>query len=189
MRALRKMTAGVLLCLAIAGCVAIAGCGGGNTKRPTGTATTSIAALVTPTTSTTTTADPATFATGYEQSWGIMKRVGVEILGAINEVKRASAKHQSVSNGHIASEFATFAAEMEPGVIGLGGLTPPASVRSAFRSMAVASVQLAATLRSFSTDAAASRGAQGQRDIAAYLAYAAVIDKDALTIYKKLGLK
>ncbi|MEA2199331.1 MAG: hypothetical protein QOJ25_3382, partial [Solirubrobacteraceae bacterium] len=30
---------------------------------------------------------------------------------------------------------------------------------------------------------------QGQRDIAAYLAYAAVIDKDALTIYKKLGLK
>ena len=118
-----------------------------------------------------------------------MKRVGAEILAAIDEVKREAAKHQTVSNAHIASEFATFAAYLEPAVVGLQGLTPPADVKTAFNSMAASAVQLAASLRSFSSDAAASRGAQGQRDIAAYLAYAAIIDRDALIIYSKLGLK
>jgi hypothetical protein len=180
MRALRMMTAGAVLCLAIAGC-------GGASKQPTRTATTSISTLVTPT-PTTTTAGTTTFATGYEQSWGLMKQVGAQIFAAINGAKRASAHHQPVSNAHIASEFAILAAHLEPAVVGLLGLTPPASVRTAFSSMAGAAEQLAGALRSFSSDAAASRGAKGQRDIAACLAYAAIINRDATTIYTKLGL-
>jgi hypothetical protein len=171
MRALRMMTAGAVLCLAIAGC------GGGGSKQPTGASTTTI------------TPGPATFSAGYEQAWGQMKQVGAEIFAAINEAKRASARDQSASNTHIASEFAVFAAHLEPAVVGLLGLTPPASVRTAFSSMAGAAEQLAGSLRSFSSDAAASRGRQGQRDIAACLAYAAIIDRNAVTIYKKLGLK
>ncbi|MDQ6804740.1 MAG: hypothetical protein M3065_07185 [Actinomycetota bacterium] len=180
---MRKLTAGTVLCLLIAGC------GGGSSKRATNVTSTSATAATTASTATTVTHLPSTFNAGYEQAWGEMKHVGAEVGAAISQVKRAKAHHQTVSNSTLASEFATFASQFEPAVIELQGVAPPASVAGAYKSMATAAVGMAGSLRNFASDASANRIAQGQRDLASYFAYAVTIDKAAMKIFDKLGLK
>jgi hypothetical protein len=115
--------------------------------------------------------------------------VGAEVIRTINHVKRAKAKHQTVSDGQLAVEFAAFASRMEPAVIELQGLTPPASVAKAFKTMTRTSLALAGALRNFSSDASAHRTTLGAQALASYFAYATTIDQAAATIFDKLGLR
>ena len=177
---MRKLAAGPVVCLMIAGC------GGGSSTHSAARTGTSVASTLTPPPSSSL---PTTFNAGYEQAWGQMKQVGAEIAAVIKQVKAATAKHEQVPNARLASEFAVFASRMEPAVLELQGLTPPAGVARAFSSMTTASLELAGTLRNFSSDASANRVTAGAQDIAAYFSYANTIDKDAMTIFNKLGLR
>ncbi|HWF52960.1 MAG TPA: hypothetical protein VG294_20110 [Solirubrobacteraceae bacterium] len=179
---MRKLAAGAVLCLAIAGC------GSSSTKHPaqTTTAGNPVASTGTPTT---VARLPANFNQGYAQAWGQMKQVAAEVTAAINQVKRAHARHQTVPNSQLAAEFAIFASRFTPAVIELQGLTPPPSVTSAYKSMSAGAAGMAGTLRNFSTDANADNVAQAQQDLAAYFAYAVTIDRAATKIYNKLGIK
>jgi hypothetical protein len=164
----------------------LVGCGGGSSKPATAThdsptASTPTSASVTPL--------PTDFKGGYAHAWGQIKQLGADVAGAINEVKRAQARHQTVSDAHIAFEFARFASRVEPAVIELQALTPPASVARAFKSLAAAAVGMSGALRNFSTDANANRVSAGQRDLASYFGYLVTIDKGATEIYHKLGIK
>jgi hypothetical protein len=172
---MRKLAAGAVSCAAMALALALAGCGG-SSSHPVTTATNR-------------TAVPADFSSGYEHAWGEMKRVAAEVNKTIKEVKRAQAKHRNVANSELARKFAIYAAQFEPAVIEFQGLTPPASVAPAFRSMAAAAAGVAAAMRSFSTDANANRASAGAHDLASYYSYAVTVDNAALTMYNKLGLK
>jgi hypothetical protein len=173
---MRKLTAGAALCLIIAGC------GSGSSKPPTLPATNPIATTGTPTL-------PTTFNQGYAHAWGEMKQVGAAVSATINQVKRARARHQTVTDAQLASEFAVFASRFTPAVIELQGLSPPRSVAAAYRSLSDAAVGMEGTLRNLATDANSGRNAQAQQDLAGYFKYAVTIDKAATKIYNKLGIK
>lgn len=177
---MRRLRAGAALCLAIAGC------GGGSSKMPSATNRTPV---VSSGAATTAGQLPTAFEGGYAQAWGQLKEVGAEVAAAINQVKRARAKHRTVPDAEIAVEFAGIASRLEPAVVELQGLTPPPSVASAYRSLTTAAVGMSGALRNFSSDANANRTARGERDLASYFAYAATIDRAATTIYHKLGIK
>jgi hypothetical protein len=176
---MRKLTAATVLC------VIIAGCGSGSDKHPATTRT------VASDTTTTTTAYhlPATFNAGYEQAWGEMKQVGAGVRTVISQVRRAQAHHSTVPDATLASEFAIFASHFEPALIEFQGLTPPASVAHAYKSMAAAATGIEGSLKNLSTDANANHTSLAARDLADYIAYAMTVDKAALTMYNKLGLK
>jgi hypothetical protein len=176
---MRKLTAATVLCLIIAGC-------GTSSSKHSATTT---GATVASTTTTTAYRLPATFNAGYEQSSGEMRQVGAEVSKAINQVRRAQAHHQTVPDSQLASEFAIFASHFEPALIEFQGLTPPASVAGAYKSMSAAAMGMAGSLRNFSTDANANHTSLAARDLANYLAYAVTIDKAATKIYNKLGIR
>jgi hypothetical protein len=174
-----KLAAGAVLCLIAAGC-------GGASPRPdreTG---------VPPAAGETRTAvepRPTTFKGGYERAWAQMTQVGAGVAGAINQVRRARARHETVADARIAREFAALADKFEPAVIQLQELTPPAKVARAYRSLSTAALGMSGTLRSFSFDAGANRAGAAGEDLASYYSYAATIDRDATTVFDELGIK
>jgi hypothetical protein len=182
MRSMRKLAAGMVLCLLTAGC------GSSASKRVATSGSAPVAAPAPPTTTT-----PyhlaTTFKGGYQQAWGEMKQVGAEVAGAINQVKLAHAKHQTVPDTQLASEFATFASHFEPALVEFQGLTPPASIAGPYKSMSTAAVGMEGSLRNFSADANASRATLAEHDLANYFAYAVTIDKAATKIFHRLGIK
>ncbi len=165
-------------------CLIIAGCGSSSNKHPAATNASPIAS-----TAATVYHPPATFNAGYEKAWGEMKQVGADVSRVINQVKRAQAKHQTVPDSTLASEFAIFASHFEPALIEFQGLAPPASVAGAYKSMAAAALAMVGSLRNLSTDANNNNTSMGARDLASYFTYAVTIDKAATKIYNKLGLR
>jgi ABC-type glycerol-3-phosphate transport system substrate-binding protein len=174
---MRKVSAGLVACLIVLG-----GCGGATAARTAPVVSGTTAATAPP-------GSPTDFRSGYAQAWGEIKRVGAGIGGVINQVRQAKARHRSVSDVQIASEFAGFASRIEPAVIELQGLTPPRSIARPYKALATAALEMSGALRNFSTDANANRVAQGRRDLANLLAYAATIDTAATEIYGKIGIK
>jgi hypothetical protein len=173
---MRKLTVATVLCLIVTGC-------GSSSSKPH-TATTGPQVVSTPAP----TSLPTSFGAGYEQAWGEMKPVGADVRKVLDQVKRAQARHLTVPNSTLASEFAIFASRFEPALIEFQGLKPPASVAGAYRSMATAAAGVEAALRNLSTAANANKTSLAARYLASYFSYAMTVDKAALTIYNKLGL-
>lgn len=180
MRSTSKLAAGAMLCLIVAGC------GGGVSAKPDRETGVPPAAGETRTSAE---PRPTTFKGGYERAWALMTQVGAGVAGSINQVRRARARHETVPDARIAREFTALANKFEPAVIQLQELTPPAKVARAYRSLSAAAFGMSGTLHNFSVDAGANLATASGQDLASYYDYAATIDRDATTIFDKLGIK